>query len=146
MSTTLTDVLLFANQNPSSWFATSEENQPHVRGMLLWYADETGFYYHTSDAKRLYRQITSNPKVEVAFIRNANEPSFETLHVTGIAEEVKDEALKERLYKERPWLLENIKNSGFKSNCVIFRITRGSAYIWNMSWNIKEAQIPRVEF
>ena len=147
MSTTLNDVLLFANQNPSSWLATSENNQPHVRGMLMWYADETGFYYHTSDAKRLYRHIMSNPKVEVAFIRNPNDPiNFETLHVTGIAEEVNDKELEERLFRERPWLWDNIKSSGFKSNCVIFRITKGSAYIWNMSWNIKEAQIPRVQF
>ena len=33
MNEKLAEVLLFANQNPSSWFATSEENQPRVRGM-----------------------------------------------------------------------------------------------------------------
>lgn len=147
MNELLAEVLLFANQNPSCWFATSEDNQPHVRGMLLWYADETGFYFHTAKAKRLYQQIKTNPKVELAFIRNASDPvNFETLHVNGIAETVVDEELEKRLFMERPWLWDNIKNAGVDTECVIFRITKGSAYIWNMSWNLKESEAPRISF
>jgi pyridoxamine 5'-phosphate oxidase len=147
MSVQLTDILLFANQNPSCWLATSDNGQPHVRGMLMWYADETGFYFHTARAKRLFHQIESNPKVEAGFIRNANDPvNFETLHVTGIAEEVRDEELAKRLFEERPWLLDNIRRSEIDTETVIFRIVQGSAYIWNMSWNIKEKEAPRVRF
>lgn len=147
MNNSLTEILLFANQNPSSWLATSEENQPHVRGMLMWFADETGFYYHTAASKRLCEQIKRNPKVEAAFIRNANDPvNFETLHVTGIAEEIKDDDLEKRLFQERPWLWGNIKNAGVDTGVFIFRITKGSAYIWNMSWNLKEKDAPRVDF
>jgi pyridoxamine 5'-phosphate oxidase len=140
------DVLLFANQNPSSWLSTCEGDQPRVRGMLMWYADETGFYYHTAKAKKLYAQIEKNPKVEAAFIRNANQPDFEMLRVTGKAEIVDDEELKKRLKKERAWLWSNIEDSKVDSEVVIFRIVRGEAYIWNMSWNVRESEAPRVSF
>lgn len=147
MSEKINEVLLFANQNPSCWLSTSENNQPHVRGMLMWYADESGFYFHTAKAKRIYSQIRQNPKVEAAFIRNADDPiNFETLHVTGTAEIVQDEEFEKRLFQERAWLWDNIKNAGVDTEAVIFRIVNGSAYIWNMSWNIKEKDAPRVEF
>jgi pyridoxamine 5'-phosphate oxidase len=147
MNEKLTEVLLFANQNPTCWLATSEDNQPHVRGMFMWYADETGFYFHTAKAKRIYHQMQANPKVEAAFIRNANDPvNFETLHVTGLAEMVNDVELEKRLFQERPWLWKNIKNAGVDTQVIIFRIAHGSAYVWNMSLNIKEINASRIEF
>lgn len=147
MDDQLAEILLFANQNPSSWLATSENNQPHVRGMLMWFADESGFYYHTAKAKRIYQQVLKNPKIEAAFIRNADDPNnFATLHVAGVVEEVKDKDLEQRLFLERPWLWQNIKNAQVDTEVVIFRIVKGTAYIWNMTWNIKEDKIPRVKF
>ncbi len=147
MNERLDEVLLFANQNPSSWLATSEDNQPRVRGMLLWFADETGFYYHTGKVKNLYRQIQLNPKVEVAFIRNANDPvNFETLRVTGSIEVVEDKELEDRLFQERPWIQDNKERAGVETGVAIFRIVRGSAFIWNMSHNLKENEAPRVSF
>lgn len=147
MNENLAEILLFANQNPSCWFATSEENQPHVRGMLMWFADETGFYFHTASAKNLYHQIKKNPKVEAAFIRNANDPiNFESMHVSGVVEVVKDKELETRLLQERSWLQDNMNRSGVDTELVIYKIAKGTAYIWNMSWNIKESEIPRVNF
>ncbi len=141
-----TEVLLFANQNPKSWMATSEENQPHVRGMLLWFADETGFYYHTASSKSLSNQIQKNPKMEVAFERNADQPDFEMLRVTGTVEIVKDEELEKRLKQERAWLWGNIENAKADTEVLIFRIVNATAYIWNMKWNIREQDAPRVQF
>ncbi|MDF2858192.1 MAG: hypothetical protein K0Q87_4043 [Neobacillus sp.] len=146
MNELLTEVLLFANQNPSSWLATCEDDQPRVRGMLLWFADETGFYYHTAKAKSLYRQMKANPKMEAAFIRNADQPEFEMLRVTGTVEILNDQALEKRLKEERAWLWGNVQQSKVDTEVVIFRIAHGSAYIWNMGWNVREAEAPRVEF
>lgn len=146
MNELMTEVLLFANQNPSSWLATCEDEQPRVRGMLLWFADETGFYYHTAMAKSLYSQIKKNPNVEAAFMRNADKPEFEMLRVTGMTEILKDKELEKRLKQERPWLWDNVQQSKVDTEVVIFRIVNGSAYIWNMTWNVKEKEIPRVEF
>ncbi len=140
------EILQFANQNPRSWIATSDENQPHVRGMLLWFADETGFYYHTAMAKSLSGQIQKNPKVEVAFERNTDQPDFEMLRISGTAEIVKDDELEERLKQERSWLWGNIANSKVDTEVVIFRIVNATAYIWNMKWNVREQEAPRVQF
>jgi uncharacterized pyridoxamine 5'-phosphate oxidase family protein len=113
----------------------------------MWFADESGFYFHTAKAKRVFQQIQKNPLVEAAFIRNADDPvGFETLHVTGIAEQVEDKELEGRLYQERQWLWDNIKNAGVDTEVVIFRIVKGTAYIWNFTWNIKEQDAPRVNF
>lgn len=146
MNELLAEVLLFANQNPSSWLATCEDDQPRVRGMLLWFADETGFYYHTAMSKSLYSQIKRNPKVEAAFIRYADKPEFEMLRVTGTAEIVEDRDLEKRLKQERSWLWNNVQQSKTDTQVVIFRIVNGSAYIWNMKWNVREKEAPRVQF
>ncbi len=146
MNELMKDILEFANQNPSSWLATCEEDQPHVRGMLLWFADETGFYYHTGKSKSLYSQIMKNPKMEAGFIRNADKPDFEMLRVTGTAEVVEDEDLVSRLKEERAWLFGNIERANSDTHVAIFRIVNASAYIWNMKWNLKEGEAPRVQF
>ena len=36
----LKDALSFANQNQACWLATSQDDQPHVRGLLMWFADQ----------------------------------------------------------------------------------------------------------
>lgn len=55
------------NQNPVFHLATVEGKQPHVRGMLLYRADENGIIFHTSSAKEVYQQMISNAKVELCF-------------------------------------------------------------------------------
>ncbi len=146
MNEQLNEVIMFANQNPSCWLATNEDDQPRVRGMLLWFADETGFYFHTGRVKNLYHQITKHPKVEAAFIRNADQPDFETLRVAGTMEVLEDEELEQRLFLERPWLLDNLKRAQSDSDVAIFRIINGTATIWNMNYNLKENSAPKVSF
>ena len=147
MNEKLKEVLLFANQNPTCWLATNEGDQPRVRGMLMWFADETGFYFHTGTVKRLYQQIQQYPKIEAAFIRNANDPiNFEMLRVAGVVEILEDKELEKRLLEERPWLNDNIENANSDTKLGIFRITNGSANIWNMSYNLKERDMPEVKF
>ncbi len=111
--------------------------------MLLWFADETGFYYHTAKTKSLYSQMKT---LEASFIRNADKPEFEMLRVTGTVEILNDQALEEHLKEERAWLWGNIQQSAVDTEVVIFRISHGSAYIWNMEWNMREAEAPRVAF
>ncbi len=62
MTMNVDDCINFANQNPSSYIATTDGDQPRVRGMLMWFADKTGFYYNTGATKDLYRQLQANPK------------------------------------------------------------------------------------
>jgi pyridoxamine 5'-phosphate oxidase len=42
---TIQDAIRFANENPVCFLATVEKDQPRVRALAFWYADETGFYF-----------------------------------------------------------------------------------------------------
>ena len=39
------DCIKFATEIPVCYLATADGDQPRVRTFLLWYADETGFYF-----------------------------------------------------------------------------------------------------
>ena len=135
----LRDILEYTNTNPSTWLATVENGRPRVRGMLMWFADETGFYYHTGDKKRLCRQLMANPYVEAGFFNPGTGPDFSMVRVRGKVEFVQDKALEEKLFADRPWLHDNLRAMADKNMTVkIFRIASGEAEMWNMSVNGRE--------
>jgi pyridoxamine 5'-phosphate oxidase len=41
------DCVDFANETKTCYLATVEGDQPRVRALGMWYADETGFYFQT---------------------------------------------------------------------------------------------------
>lgn len=136
------DYIKFANENPICYIATDDRNQPRVRAFRMWYADESGFYFHTGSTKEVYKQLQSNRKVEACFCT----PGFDRMmRVAGEAEFVEDPALKKRLVKERSFLKAIIKGSD-DPLLTIFRIPKGEAHFWTMADNLKEAGIPRVKF
>ena len=47
--------LINGMQNPVMYVATSENGQPHVRGILLYSADENGIVFHTGKFKALHK-------------------------------------------------------------------------------------------
>jgi uncharacterized pyridoxamine 5'-phosphate oxidase family protein len=57
----------FATQNPVTHIATTDGDQPRVRAFAMWFADKSGFYYHTGTPKSVYRQLKKNPKIELCF-------------------------------------------------------------------------------
>ncbi|MBN2481283.1 MAG: pyridoxamine 5'-phosphate oxidase family protein [Bacteroidales bacterium] len=133
------DCIKFANDNPVCYLATAEGDQPRVRALGFWFADETGFYFQTGSIKDMYRQIKINPKTEVCFCRYENEIGT-MLRIAGKAEFVDDKALKERILKERPFL----KEFGLTSDSpglIIFRIPHGEAHFWSMETNLKPKEI-----
>jgi uncharacterized pyridoxamine 5'-phosphate oxidase family protein len=142
----MNDIIEFANQNPVTWLATVEDDRPHVRGMRMWFADETGFYFHTASIKALSMQIGRNPHVEAAFYnQGSGMGDGRQLRVEGTVEIVQDAQLEEKLYQERPWLLENKKNMP-DTEVRIFRIIHGSAYVWHLGINGREKDEPRIVF
>jgi uncharacterized pyridoxamine 5'-phosphate oxidase family protein len=129
----------FANENKLCYLATSEGDQPRVRALGFWFADETGFYFQTGSIKALYRQLLKNPKAEVCFYRP--EGIIGTmLRVAGKAEFVDDRNLKEKVLEERPFLKEyglTIDSPGL----IIFRLAHGEALFWTMENNLKPKEI-----
>ena len=83
----------FMNANPGFHLATVEGDQPRVRGMLLFRADDNGLIFHTASTKDVYSQIMSNPKAEMCFFGNGTQ-----IRVTGVLEHVIDDELKEEIF------------------------------------------------
>lgn len=137
------DCYEFANENKTCYLATCDGDQPRVRAMGMWYADETGFYLQAQSVKALYKQIENNPKVEMYF--QAKDFS-KVMRVSGEAKIVTDNEIRARCIKERPF----VKNFGIEAPdnplLAVFHVYKGEAYFWTMADSMKEADIPRIKF
>ena len=144
---TFQEAIEFANEIGGCYLATADGDQPRVRGMRMWYADETGFYYHTGTGKRLADQLFANKKVEAIFHDPGSDPTLpgRTMRVTGAVEIMEDAALEERLLEERSWL-KAVFAAYPDDRLVIFRIAHGTVQPWDMSINNREKTIPPLEF
>ncbi len=138
----LKDCIKFANENPVCYIATEEGDQPRVRAFLMWFADESGFYFHTGSPKNVFKQLSLNPKVEICF----NTPKFDRMmRVTGEVEFLDNSNLRSRLLSERPFLKAYMKSPD-DPLLAIFRIPKGDAWFWTMAENLRESEVPRVRF
>lgn len=139
---TIKDCIHFANENPFCSLATSENNQPRVRLLGFWYADETGFYFQTGSVKEFYHQLKENPKTEVCFYKH--EGMIGTmLRISGEVEFMDDLRLKEKVMTERPFLI-NFGLTADSPELIIFRIKHGKAHFWTMQNNLKPKEF--IEF
>lgn len=69
------------------------------------------------------------------------------MRIKGAVEFLDDAALKERLVKERSWLLQIGGVSGADDpKLAVFRVAHGEAYFWTLEQNMREAEAPRVRF
>jgi pyridoxamine 5'-phosphate oxidase len=135
------DCIDFANEIHTSYFATVEGDQPRVRAIGLWFADESGFYFQTETVKAFNSQLEKNKKVEFCMVKE-----MKVLRVTGEVEFLKDLSLKERIIKERPFLKGLGIDKPDNPLLVVFRVPRGEAYFWTMADNMKESGITRIKF
>ena len=143
---TIEAVIEFTNQNPAAWVATATADQPHVRAMAMWFADRSGFYFHTGTQKRLCTQLQNNAKVEIGFI-NPGEGmgAMQMVRITGSIEVLNDPALEKKLFEERSWL-NDVFSMYPDDRIFIFRIAHGEAQYWNMSINCREKETPPIVF
>jgi pyridoxamine 5'-phosphate oxidase len=136
------DCIEFANANKLCFLATNENDQPRVRAMGCWFADETGFYFQTGAIKELYKHITDNPKVEACYYKTGPMNGI-TLRVAGQIEFVNDRKYKEKVLSDRPFL----KDMGLtpdSKGLIIFKIAHGEAHFWTMENNLKPKEM--IEF
>jgi pyridoxamine 5'-phosphate oxidase len=136
---TIKDCIKFTNENQVCFLATAENDQPRVRALGFWFADETGFYFQTGKMKSFYQQLIINPKTEVCFYKNENSKST-MLRITGKVEFLDDIKLKEKVLEDRPFLKQfglTIDSPGL----IIFRIAHGIAHFWTMETNLKPKEI-----
>lgn len=125
------EILAFLNANPSCHLATMEDDQPRVRGMFMYRADEKGIIFHTGDFKSLYSQVKGNKKVEICF----SSPDKQ-VRVEGVAEITDDAKLKQEVLEARPWLKPLMGQRG-EDALIIFRITGCKATVWTMETTLE---------
>lgn len=133
------DCIKFSNENPICYLATVENDQPRVRALGFWFADESGFYFQTGAVKEFYHQLKRNPKTEVCFYKHENMTGS-MLRVAGSVEFLNDIKLKEKVLIDRPFL----KSFGLtidSPGLIIFKIAHGEAHFWNMESNFKPKEI-----
>jgi uncharacterized pyridoxamine 5'-phosphate oxidase family protein len=141
----LGDCVKFAQENPVTFIGTADGDQPRVRPFSMWFADRSGFYYHTGTTKNVYHQLKKNPKVELCF-GTPPGPAMKTMRVTGKVEFLRDPSYEERLLRDRPWLKDLLKNAPPGSQVAIFRVAHGEAWFWTMETNLREREAPRIRF
>ena len=134
------EILEFLNSNPMCRLATVEGDQPRVRGMMMYRADENGIVFHTGGPKDLFRQLRANPKVEVCF---NNADNSKQVRVAGTAELVEDDALKREIVEARPFLKPIVEAYG-SDLLKVFRITRCVATVWTMEMNLRPKEYVRL--
>lgn len=128
------EIFEFLNANPVFHLGTVEGNKPHVRGMLLYRADENGITFHTGKMKDLHRQLSENPQVEMSF-NNGNLENLIQVRVSGTVELVEDMELKKEIVQKREFLKPWIEQSGYEP-LAVYRMKKGIATIWTMKTNL----------
>lgn len=129
------EIFELMNKNPMFFLATVEEDQPRVRGMLLYQADENGIIFHTGVMKDVYRQVVNHPKVELCFNGDGTQ-----VRVSGELEVVDDNNLKDEISEHpsrkflKPWR-ENGELKDFYDTFIVFRLKNGVATTWTMEKN-----------
>jgi pyridoxamine 5'-phosphate oxidase len=140
------DCVKFATENPVCYVATMDGDQPRVRTFLLWYADDSGFYLITMSPKAVTKQLKTNPKVEVCFYNNPAElGDAKQMRVTGEAEFLDDEEVREKAYQTRTFL-DAIAGKSVRPVTRVFRIPTGEAHFWTLADNLKEPELERITF
>ena len=133
----------FANENKTCYLATVDGDQPRVRCLGMWYADETGFYFQAQTVKAMCKQLEKNPNVEVYF----NAKNFSRImRVSGKVKFIEDTEIRQKCIDERPF----VKNFGITEPgnplLAVFHLYTGEAYFWTMKDSMNEDKIPRVKF
>jgi pyridoxamine 5'-phosphate oxidase len=131
MAMTKTEILAALNANPICYLATTEGNQPHVRGMGMYKADETGIYFQAWKLKDIHNQIVKNPNVELCF----STKDGKQIRVTGKFEILEDLAIKKEVEAKRTFMTPIIKEKGGYDVVAIYRMKKGKAVVWTMAEN-----------
>lgn len=121
------------NENPVFHLATVDGDQPRVRGMLLFRADEGGIIFHTASTKEVFTQIKKNPKAEMCFSGGGVQ-----LRVTGVLEQVFDDKLREEIFSHPSRaFLQAWKDNGIDNLLQVFAMKSCTAVTWTMETNFE---------
>ena len=130
------EILEFITQNPVFSLATTEGNQPHVRLIMLYKADENGIIFCTGRDKDVNKQLSKNPAVELCFY-NADKGC--QIRVEGAVEMVNDLELKMQVVEQFTFLKPWVESEGYEV-LIPFCLKNGKAVVWTMETNLQPKQ------
>ena len=125
------EIIDFMKANPVCYLATAEGDRPHVRPLGMYKIDERGILLQLSTVKGMYRELVQNPKVELCF-----NGSGKMVRVSGMAEFIEDQGLKEEVVKARAFLKPLVDAQGWVA-IKVFRLTNPVATVWTMATNFE---------
>lgn len=127
------------NSNPAFQVATIDGNQPRVRTVLLYRADEDGIIFHTAASKDLFKQVKACNKAELCFVCGGLQ-----IRITGELDIVDDDALKDEIVAHpsrtflKPWLGNEMPD--YHKNLQVLRMKNGKATTWTMQTNFADKE------
>ena len=136
------EVLTFVKENPACFIATMDGDQPRVRGFLSILFNDGKIYFTTGTMKRVYAQLSKNPHIELCYF---SRDFRRTLRIAGTIEIIDDREKKQQLLNERDYL----KHFGGKVDdprFILLRLSHGKAHFWTIEQNMRENEIPVIEF
>jgi pyridoxamine 5'-phosphate oxidase len=142
----LQECIKFANDHPVCYIATTDGDQPRVRAVLMWFADENGFYFETLSPKDMSKQLHQNPKVEICFYNNPAElGDGKSMRLTGKIEFIDDPVIKKKAYEDRKFM-DDIVGKSVEPYLEIFRMRSGDAHFWTLADILKEKELEHLKF
>ncbi len=137
------EIFEFINKNMSCTLATCIDNKPHVRGMWMYRADEKGIIFHTGVMRELYKQLQTNPNIELCF-HNSDPQNLIQIRVSGIVEPENDNKLREEIISQRPFLKLVVAQHG-QDSIAVFRVKEMVATVWSMAKNLEPKEVVKIK-
>ncbi len=136
------DVLAFVQENPVCFISTIDGDHPRVRGFLTVLFNDGKLYFTTGPMKNVHSQLMKNPKIELCYCSK----DFGTmLRISGKIEFIEDREKKQHLLNERDYL-KPFEGNVEDPRVVLLRLSHGKAKFWTMQDNMRESEIPVIEF
>ena len=126
-------ILAFISINPVGFIATVEDGKPHVRGILMCWADEDGIVFGTGKMKDFHKQLAANPAVEICYY---NLKDNVQVRVSGVVEQEDSIELKKQMAAKFDFLKLWFEQYGYEFY-VPYRLRHGRATVWTMAANFE---------
>ncbi len=140
------DCVKFASENPLCYLASIDGDQARVRTVMLWKADESGYYFVLMSQKPMTKQLREKPKTEVCFFNHCSNPQdWVQLRVTGKMEFLEDEKTLAEAYQARSFL-DAIAGYSMQPYVAPCRIATGEAHFWYLKDVGNEDKIQKMKF
>jgi pyridoxamine 5'-phosphate oxidase len=129
-------VLEFATKNPVCSLATIDGNQPRVRTIMLYKADENGIIFCTGRDKAVHKQLQANPAAELCFY---NAEQGLQVRIEGAVEMLDDLELKKKVLEAFSFLKPWVDSQGYEV-MICYRLNNARAVTWTMETNFEPKQ------